>query len=92
MNYFFGILVGFVWGGLVALLNGFVTKRCVEKNTSAAMTTANTVKIASYILAFAVVFLLRNFLPFSYEAVIIGTVLAISMLQIVISYRIAGSK
>ena len=92
MNYFFGMLVGLVWGVIVALANGFVTKRCVAKNTSAAMTTANIVKVASYILAFVVVFLLRNVLPFSYEAVIIGTVLALSMLQIVISYRIAGGK
>lgn len=92
MNYFLGIVVGLVWGAVIALINGFFTKRCVEKNTSSAMTTASIVKIVSYILAFVVVFLLRNVLPFSYEATIIGTVLALSMLQIVISYRIAGGK
>ena len=92
MNYFLGILAGLVWGAAVAGLNGLVTKRCVEKNTSQAMTIANIVKVVSYVLAFAVVFLLRNVLPFSYEAAVIGTVLALSMLQIVISYRIAGGK
>ncbi len=91
MSYFWGVLVGLLWGAVGAVIIGLVTKKCVEKNTPAAMTTANAVKIAVYVVEFVVVFLVRNILPFSYEAVIIGTVLSLAMLQIVFTYKIANS-
>ena len=91
MSYFWGILAGLVWGAVGAGIIGIVSKKCVEKNTSAAMTTANIVKFAVYIIFFMAVYLLRGLLPFSYEAAVIGTVLSLAMLQIIISYRIANS-
>ena len=91
MDYFWGMLAGLVWGAAGAVIIGIVTKKCVEKNTPQAMTVSNVVKFAVYIVFFMAVYLARNLLPFSYEAAVIGTVLALAMLQVVITFKIANS-
>ena len=91
MSYFWGVLAGLVWGAVGALIIGAVSKVCVRKNSAGAMTVSNIVKFAVYIVFFMAVYLMRNILPFSYEAAVIGTVLALAMLQIVISFKIANS-
>ena len=91
MSFVLGLLAGLVWGALAALLNGFISKKCVEKNTASAMSAANIAKIVIDIGSLAVVLLLKPYLPFSFEGAIIGTVIALSMLTILISYHIARS-
>ena len=91
MSFFWGILAGIAWGAAAAVLNGVIGKICVKKNTSGAMMAANVLKLAVDVLALLAVFLLRNVLPFSFEAAILGTVVSLSMLGIVISYHIANS-
>ncbi len=89
MKYFWGALAGLVWGGAAALLNAFISKRCIAKNTSGALLGANTIRSIVDISALAVVFLLRKVLPFSFEAAIVGTAVAMSMLTIVFAYRMS---
>lgn len=91
MSFFLGMLAGLVWGASAALLNGYVSKKCVDKNTSSAMMTASIIRIVVDLFAVGLVLVLKNHLPFSYEGAVIGTVISLSMLTIVISYRIANS-
>lgn len=89
MNYLWGALAGLVWGAAAALLNAFVSKKCIAKNSSGAMLAANAIRSVVDIGALAAVFLLRKLLPFSFEAALIGTAVALSMLTIVFAYRLS---
>ena len=91
MTYFWGALAGLLWGAVGAVIIGIVSKKCVKKNTPTAMTISNIVKFGVYIVSFTVVFLLRNMLPFSYEAAVMGMVLSLAILQIVFTFKIVNS-
>ncbi len=87
-----GVLAGLVWGALAALLNGAISKSCMKKNTATAMMAANTARMAVDIAALAAVFLLRRRLPFRYEAALIGTAIALSVVTIVVTFRLTRPK
>ena len=88
MTYVFGALAGLAWGALAAFINMLISKKCMQK-TNSAMLGANAARMLVDLAALAAVFLLRNVLPFRFEAAIIGTAVAMSILTIVFAFRLS---
>ncbi len=89
MTYVIGAVVGILWGAVVAFLNSRISKKAIEKNTAQAVLVANFTRTAIDIVALGVVFLLRNKLPFSFEATLIGTAASLGMLTVFFAYRLS---
>lgn len=92
MKYLIGALAGLVWGALAALLNGYITKKALDKASDKAMLLSNALRLVVDIAALGSVFLLRNVLPFSFEASLVGTAASMSILMIVFAYKMAAGK
>ena len=92
MKYLIGALAGLVWGALAALLNGYITKKALDKASDKAMLLSNALRLGVDIAALGSVFLLRNVLPFSFEAALVGTAASMSILMIVFAYKMAAGK
>ncbi|HIR86609.1 MAG TPA: hypothetical protein IAC00_05660 [Candidatus Limivicinus faecipullorum] len=92
MKYLIGALAGLVWGALAALLNGYITKKALDKASDKAMLLSNALRLVVDIAALGSVFLLRNVLPFSFEAALVGTAASMSILMIVFAYKMAAGK
>ena len=92
MKYLIGALAGLVWGALAALLNGYITKKALDKASDKAMLLSNALRPVVDIAALGSVFLLRNVLPFSFEAALVGTAASMSILMIVFAYKMAAGK
>lgn len=92
MKYVIGALVGLVWGALAALLNAYITKKALDKASDKAMLLSNALRLAVDVVALGSVFLLRNVLPFSFEAALVGTAASMSLLMIVFAYKMAAGK
>ncbi len=92
MKYLIGALVGLVWGALAALLNGYITKKALDKSNDKAMLLSNALRLVVDVVALGSVFLLRNVLPFSFEAALVGTAASLSILMIVFAYKMAAGK
>ncbi len=89
MTYAIGAVVGLIWGAIVAFLNSRISKKAIEKNTAQAILTGNLSRSAIDIVALGAVFLLRNVLPFSFEATLIGTAASLGMLTVYFAYRLS---
>ena len=92
MKYLIGALAGLVWGALAALLNGYITKKALDKASDKAMLLSNALRLVVDIAALGSVFLLRNVLPFSFEAALVGTAASMSILMIVFAYKMTAGK
>ena len=92
MKYLIGALAGLVWVALAALLNGYITKKALDKASDKAMLLSNALRLVVDIAALGSVFLLRNVLPFSFEAALVGTAASMSILMIVFAYKMAAGK
>ena len=82
-----GVLAGLVWGALCGLANAMIMKKAVEKNNSSLVLGANVLRIGVDLLALLAVFLLRGALPFPYEATLVGTAVALSIVTIIFAFR-----
>lgn len=92
MKYLVGAAAGLVWGALAALLNGFITSRAVARANDKLLLLSNFLRLLVDVAALGSVFLLRNVLPFSFEAALVGTAASLSLLMIVFAYKIAAKK
>ena len=92
MEFALGALAGLVWGALAALVNVFINKKALAKNTTGALLTANILRTAVDILALAAVFLLRGAVPFRYEAALVGTAVALSLITIIAAFRMSRPR
>ena len=89
MNYVIGALVGAVWGALVAYLNSRISRNAIRKNSTKAVLTANALRMVIDVAALGIVFLLRNILPFSFEAMIMGTAASLGLLTVYFAFRLS---
>ena len=87
MKLLFGILAGLVWGALCGLLNTRILKKAMEKNSNNAVMAANGIRMGVDLASLAAVFFLRTVLPFPYEAILVGTAVALSVVTILFAYR-----
>lgn len=92
MKYLVGAAAGLVWGALAALLNGFISSRAVARANDKLLLLSNFLRLLVDVAALGSVFLLRNVLPFSFEAALVGTAASLSLLMIVFAYKIAAKK
>ena len=88
MNYVFGALAGLLWGALAAFVNFKINQAALKRSTNASMMGANLARTGVDLVALGTVFLLRKVLPFSFEAAIIATAIALSILTVVSAYRL----
>lgn len=51
MKYLIGALAGLVWGALAALLNGYITKKALDKASDKAMLLSNALRLVVDIAA-----------------------------------------
>ena len=92
MNLFLGIAAGLVWGALAALVNLQINKKALAKGNSNALLAANLGRTFVDLAALAAVFLLRRYLPFSYEGMLIGTAVSLSLISVIFAFRLAGKQ
>ncbi len=91
MTYVLGALAGLVLGALVALLNYNIMKNAVKKNSDKAMLVCNFSRTAVDIVSLGTIFLLRNILPFSFEACLIAMAAVMGLGTVYFSFKIAKS-
>lgn len=89
MNYLIGAVVGLLWGALAAFVNSRITKSAIKKGTNSAIMTMNFAHMFIDLVALAVVFFLRRLLPFSFEATLIATAAAMSIITIIFNYSMS---
>ena len=89
MNFVIGAAAGLLWGTLLAWLNSRINRRAVEKNSTKALLAATAARTVIDIAGLALVFLLRNTLPFSFEAAIVGTAAALGLLTVYFAFRLS---
>lgn len=87
MELLIGGLAGLAWGALCGVLNILILKKAIGKNNNNAIMAANLGRMAVDLAALGLVFLLRGLLPFSYEAMLIGTAVALSVVTLVFAFR-----
>ena len=87
MNYLWGALAGLVWGALWGGLNILILKRSLGKNDSNILMAGNLARMVVDLAALLLVFLLRKILPFSYEAMLVATAVALSVTSLILAFR-----
>ena len=92
MKYVIAAVVGLVWGALAAFVNSRITIKCLAKNTAKAITVMNLAHMAVDVVALAIVFLVRGLLPCSFEATLIATAAALSIVTIIFTYKISYNE
>ena len=71
-------------------MNHQISKRSILKNNTASLLGANVLRILVDLAALAAVFFLRKVLPFRYEAALIATAVAMSMVTIFCAFRMSA--
>ena len=89
MNYLIGAVVGLLWGALIAWLNSLINKKAIEKTSAKALMTASIARTVIDIAALGAIFLLRNVLPFSFEAALVGTAASLGLLTVYFAFRLS---
>ena len=83
------MLSALAWGAAASLINYLILKSSLKKQNTNAVLGSNFARNAVDIAALAVVFLLRKNLPFSYEAALIATALALSAFTIFLTFKLS---
>ena len=89
MKYVIGVIVGLLWGALVAWLNSRINKIAIGKNDTKAMMEASLGRTVIDVAALGAVFLLRNILPFNFEATIAGTAASLGLLTVFFAFQLS---
>ncbi len=89
MKYVIGAVAGLLWGALVACINAWINKQALRKNSTKAVMAASLGRTCVDIAALGAVFLLRNVLPFNFEAAIAGTAASLGLLTVYFAFRLS---
>ena len=89
MSIALAVLAGLVWGALAAVVNYFIMKKSIEKNTNNAVISSSMLRTAIDVAALGAVFLARNVLPFDFTYALIACAVAMSIGTIVFTFRLA---
>ena len=87
MELLLGGLAGLAWGAVCGVLNILILKKAIAKNNSNAIMAANMGRMAVDLAALGAVYLLRGLLPFSYEAMLVATAVALSVTSLIFAFR-----
>ena len=89
MNYVFAAVAGLAFGAAGAYLNYRITLSAIAKGTAKAISTSNYIHTAVNIAVLALIFLLRNVLPFDFMVCIVAAAVGLSLLTIVFTFKAA---
>ena len=89
MEYVIGAVIGLLWGAVVAWLNSRINKAAIAKNDTKAMMGASMGRTVIDLAALGIVFLLRNILPFNFEATIAGTAASLGLLTVFFAFQLS---
>ncbi len=92
MNIVLGVLAGLVWGSLAAFVNLKINQAALKKNSEGSVLAATVARMGVDLVTLGAVFLLRKKLPFSFEATIIAAAMALSLLNVALSYWVIRPK
>ena len=87
MNFVVSVLAGIVWGGLAALVVAFCTRGCLEEHSAQSLARYKRCTSLVGVAALVLAFLLCRFLPLRMEAVLIGTVITMPLLNVLFMFR-----
>ena len=86
----FSVLAGLIWGGLVGLANMLVTRKMMRGGANM-LTAMSLVRALVDVAALAAVYFTRDLLPLRFEVVLITTAVVLSLVTIVVSFRLSAS-
>ena len=89
MSVVLAVLAGLVWGALAAVVNYFITKKSLEKNSNTAVMGSGILRTAIDVAALSAIFLARSILPFDFTYMLIAAAVAMSIGTIVFTFRLA---
>ncbi len=92
MNTLWGALAGLAWGAVCGAVNCLILKKAIARNNSNTLMAANLARMTVDLLALLLVFLLRKVLTFSFEAMLIGTAVALSAVTLVFAFRFGRKR
>lgn len=92
MNNVFAVIFGVLWGGLSAFVNSRIAARAFEKKDPKAAKNARRLQMLVDIAALALIILLKNVLPFSYELALVSAIISLSVLTIVFLFLLGNKK
>ena len=81
-----GIVIAAVWGILASAVNGVITNHAIRKQRSSDVTKASLLRMLVDIAALAVIYLMKDVLPFDYVSMIIAAAVAMSVGTVVFSF------
>ena len=86
------IFSGLLWGTLAAFVNSRIAAAALEKNDAKAAKRARRLQMLVDIAALAVIVLLKDILPFSFELALVSAIISMSVLTIVLLFVINGKR
>lgn len=94
--YIWGGLLGLAFGSAVAFLNSIITKRYIKKNSekagpegTASVMGMNLARQLVNVAALFAVFLTRKLIPLPFAATLIGTALGLTVVSVILVYRLS---
>ena len=92
MNNIFAVIFGVLWGAAAAFANSRIALKAFEKKEAKAAKNARRIQMLVDIAALAVIILLKNVLPFSYEFALVSAIISLSVLTIVFLFMMGNRK
>ena len=90
MQIVYSVLAGLVWGGAVGFVNLPVTKKVISSSPEK-ISAVSLLRTLIDVAALAAVYFTRRLLPLRFEATLIATAVTLSLVSILLSFRLAAS-
>ena len=90
MQIVYSVLAGLVWGGAVGFVNLLVTKKVISSSPEQ-ISAVSLLRTLIDVAALAAVYFTRRLLPLRFEATLIATAVTLSLVSILLSFRLAAS-
>lgn len=90
MQIALSILAGLLWGGAAGLVNLLITKKML-KGPAERLTAMGLLRAFIDVAALAAVYFTRKLLPLRFEITLIATAVTLSLVTILLSFRLAAS-
>ncbi len=90
MQIVYSVLAGLVWGGAVGFVNLLVTKKVISSSPEK-ISAVSLLRTLIDVAALAAVYFTRRLLPLRFAATLIATAVTLSLVSILLSFRLAAS-
>ena len=89
MQILFSVLAGLAWGGAVGLVNLLIAKKIAKKKPEQ-LGAMSLLRTFIDVAALAAVYFTRELLPLRFEITLIATAVTLSLVTILLSFRLAA--